>query len=192
MKSSLLSLLLVVFFSPRLASAVAITTTSVPNGTVQTPYSAVINASGGCTPYSWTIVSGTLPPGITPKVSGSTTSLDLAGTPTKAGSYSFQASVTDCRRSVSNASYKIVIQSGANHVVDLTWKPSTSKNIAGYNVYRQTTGAAWKKINAGLIASTLYSDPTVANNTTYYYAATAVDISGHESSKTVPVKAVIP
>jgi len=50
----------------------------------------------------------------------------------------------------------------------------------------------WKKINASLIASTLYSDSTVANGSTYYYAATAVDIRGHESSKTAVVKAVIP
>ena len=41
-------------------------------------------------------------------------------------------------------------------------------------------------------SSTLYSDSTVANGSTYYYAATAVDISGKESSKTAAVKAVIP
>jgi hypothetical protein len=51
MKSWLLSLLLVVFVSPCVASSVAITTSSVPNGTVKTAYSAVIKASGGCTPY---------------------------------------------------------------------------------------------------------------------------------------------
>jgi hypothetical protein len=38
----------------------------------------------------------------------------------------------------------------------------------------------------------LYSDSTVANSTTYYYATTAVDIYGHESSKSTAVKAVIP
>ena len=47
-------------------------------------------------------------------------------------------------------------------------------------------------MNASLIASTLYSDSTVANSTTYYYAASAVDVNGHESTKTAPVKAVVP
>jgi hypothetical protein len=40
--------------------------------------------------------------------------------------------------------------------------------------------------------STVYSDSTVANHTTYYYAATTVDISGHESNQTAAVKAVVP
>jgi hypothetical protein len=69
---------------------------------------------------------------------------------------------------------------------------SPSGNVVGYNVYRSPDGATWKKINASLIASTLYSDSTIANSTTYYYAATAVDVYGHESSKSVALKAVIP
>jgi fibronectin type 3 domain-containing protein len=88
--------------------------------------------------------------------------------------------------------YKVVIQETANHVVDLNWNSSTSRDIAGYNVYRSPDRTSWKKINASLIASTLYSDSTVANGSTYYYAATAVDIYGHESVKTATVKVVIP
>ena len=174
------------------ASSVAITTSSVPNGTVKTPYSAVIKASGGCTPYKWAIASGALPTGVSAKVSSTTTSLTLAGTPTTAATYSFAVKVTECGGGVSQVSYKVVIQATANHVVDLSWKASTSANIVGYNVYRSPDAATWKKINASLIASTLYSDSTVANSTTYYYAASAVDVNGHESTKTAPVKAVVP
>jgi fibronectin type 3 domain-containing protein len=86
----------------------------------------------------------------------------------------------------------VVIQATANHVVDLSWQASTSANVVGYNVYRSPDGATWKKVNASLIASTLYSDSTVANSTTYYYAATAVDMYGHESTRTAAVKAVVP
>jgi hypothetical protein len=192
MKPWLLSLLLVVVASRYAASSVAITTTSVPNGTVKTAYSAVIKASGGCTPYKWTIASGALPAGVTAKVSSTTTSVNLAGTPTTAAIYSFAEKVTGCGGSVSHVSYKVVIQATANHVVDLSWKASTSGDVAGYNVYRSPDGATWKKINTSPIASTLYSDSTVANRTTYYYAAAAVDIYSHESSKTAAVKAVIP
>ncbi len=155
-------------------------------------HSAVIKASGGCTPYKWAIASGALPAGVTAKVSSTTTSLTLAGTPTTAATYTFAVKVTECGGGVSQVSYKIVIQATANHVVDLSWKASTSGNVVGYNVYRSPDGATWKKINASLIASTLYSDSTVANSTTYYYAASAVDVNGHESTKTAPVKAVVP
>ena len=192
MKSRLLPLLLVAFASRCVAASVAITTTSLPNGTVKTAYSAVIKASGGCTPYKWVIASGSLPAGVTAKVSSTTTSLNLTGTPTTAATYSFAAKVTGCAGSVSQKSYKIVIQATANHVVDLTWKASTSADIAGYNVYRSPDGATWKKINVSMVASTLYSDSTVASSTTYYYAASAVDIYGNESGKTATVKVVVP
>lgn len=191
-KSWLLSLLLVVFVSQYAASSIAITTTKLPNGTVKTAYSAVIWASGGCTPYKWAIASGALPSGVTAKTSGKTTSLKLAGTPTTTARYSFVVKVTGCGGHVSQASFKVVIQARANHVVDLSWKASPSSDVVGYNVYRGLDGATWKKINVGLIASTLYNDATVANDSTYYYAATAVDIQGHESRKSAAVRVVIP
>jgi fibronectin type 3 domain-containing protein len=74
----------------------------------------------------------------------------------------------------------------------LKWKASASNDVAGYNVYRGPNGSTWTKINPSLVGSTLYSDSSVANSTTYYYATTAVDLEGRESVKTAPVKAVIP
>src|SRR5258708_36964466 len=76
------------------ASTVAITTTSLPNGTVNTAYSTAVKASGGCTPYKWAIASGALPAGVTMKVSSTTTSLNLSGTPTTAATNSFAVKVT--------------------------------------------------------------------------------------------------
>src|SRR5271157_595234 len=192
MKSCLFLFLLIILATPCMASYVAITTTSLPNGTVDTPYSAIIYASGGCTPYAWALVSGTLPAGVTRAPGTKTTSLDLTGTPASAATYSFTISVTGCGGHVSKMSYQVVIQAAANHVVDLNWKASTSNDIVGYNVYRGPDGTTWGKINASLVASTIYDDSTVANGSTYYYAVTAVDIYGDESSKTGAVKAVIP
>ena len=189
---SMLPLFLLLSASLSFATNIVITTTSLPNGTVETAYSEVLKASGGCTPYKWAITSGTLPAGVTAKPSSNTTALDLSGTPTKAATYSFAVKATGCGGIVSQKSYKVVIQASANHVVDLNWKASTSNDIAGYNVYRGPNGSTLKKINPSLVGSTLYSDSTVANNTTYYYATTAVDLEGHESVKTAPVEAVIP
>jgi Putative Ig domain len=173
------------------SGGLAITTSSLPNGTVGSAYSAVVKASGGCTPYKWAIASGALPAGVTAKASSTTTSLNLTGTPTTAVTDSFTLKVTGCGGGTSQMAYKVVIQATANHVVDLSWNASTSAHVTGYNLYRSPDGATWKKINASLIASTLYADSTVANGSTYYYAATAVDIYGHESSKTAPVEVVI-
>jgi len=90
-----LSLLLLVVGTPCLAN-VGITTNSLPNGTVGTAYSAVVQASGGCTPYKWALASGSLPAGVGLKVSSTTTSLAVVGTPTTATTYSFAVKVTGC------------------------------------------------------------------------------------------------
>jgi hypothetical protein len=175
-----------------ISTVVGITTATLPNGVVDTSYSGVIGASGGCTPYTWAIVSGKLPGGVKATPSSSTTSLTFSGTPTAPGASSFEIAVTGCGGHVSEASYSVTIQTTSTNVVDLNWNASTSKEIAGYNVYRGPNGSIWTKINAALVASTLYDDSTVANGNTYYYAVTAVDIQGAESSKTAAVKAVIP
>ena len=175
-----------------IGSYVGITTTSLPNGTVNTAYSAAIHASGGCTPYKWTLASGALPTGVTATVSSTTTSLNLSGTPTTAATDSLAIKVTGCGGHVSQVSYKVVIQTAANHVVALNWKAPATSDVAGYNVYRGLDGATWQRINAGLVASTLYSDSTVANSSTYYYATTAVDVSGHESNKSAAIEVAIP
>jgi hypothetical protein len=192
MKSCLLSILLIMFVSRCYASDVEIATKNVPSGTAKTYYSALITAKGGCTPYKWALVSGKLPPGLKETESGKTTSLDLSGTPTVAASYSFTVSVRGCGGHVSKASYKIVVKAAASHIVDLKWDASTSKDVAGYNVYRGPDGQKWEKINDSLIASTFFDDSTVTDGSTYYYSATSVSVSGEESKKTSAIKVSIP
>jgi hypothetical protein len=67
-----------------------ITTTSLPDGTTDTPYSYTFSASGGMEPYSWFITFGSLPPGIEMDSSGR-----ISGTPTTGGNYYFDIKVTD-------------------------------------------------------------------------------------------------
>ncbi len=65
--------------------------------------------------------------------------------------------------------------------VDITWNPSSSSNVAGYNVYRSTTvGELGAKINAALIQGAEYKDTNVENGVTYYYTVRAVDAGGNE------------
>ena len=80
------------------------------------------------------------------------------------------------------------------HIVDLNWNPSTSTNVTGYNVYRgSTSGGPYSQINnGGLVASTLYTDATVASGQTYYYVVTAMDSSGIESAYSNSTQAVVP
>jgi hypothetical protein len=87
-----------------------------------------------------------------------------------------------------------VIAQAAQHSVDLNWTASPSANIVGYNVYRglASSGPSSKINVGGPVASTLYSDTSVANGMTYFYAATVVDSSGRESAHSNQVQAAIP
>ena len=68
---------------------VQITTTSLSGGQTGTGYSATLTATGGTAPYSWSILSGSLPPGL------SLSSGSITGMPTTAGTFSFTMQVAD-------------------------------------------------------------------------------------------------
>jgi hypothetical protein len=68
---------------------------SLPGGCINVPYSAGVSVSGGTGPFVWTMVSGTLPVGLTATVVNGTRTLQLAGTPTSKTSYTFSFRVED-------------------------------------------------------------------------------------------------
>jgi hypothetical protein len=72
-------------------TSLSITTSTLPGGFVQSAYSATLQASGGKTPYAWTVVSGQLPAGL---VLSATTGT-ISGTPTTVENSSFTVSVHD-------------------------------------------------------------------------------------------------
>jgi len=57
----------------------AITTTSLPAATGGAAYSATLAATGGVTPYAWSVTAGSLPPGLT--LNASTGAVDLGERP---------------------------------------------------------------------------------------------------------------
>jgi hypothetical protein len=72
------------------AAPLSITASQLPRGAVGAIYSQSIGASGGQTPYTWSIQSGTLPEGLTLNQSGV-----ISGTPERAVSASFVLKLTD-------------------------------------------------------------------------------------------------
>ncbi len=91
------------------AASLKINTASLPNGTVGTAYSASLSASGGTTPYSWTLTSGQLPAGLSLASAGA-----ISGTPAAAGTTTFTITATDARNRRASASYTIVINKAAS------------------------------------------------------------------------------
>jgi hypothetical protein len=68
------------------------------------------------------------------------------------------------------------------HSIDLTWSPSSSDGIVGYNVYRSSvSGGPYNPITSNPIASSVYIDHTVGPAQTFYYVVTALATGGQES-----------
>jgi hypothetical protein len=65
-------------------------TVALPNGTNGVAYNQTLAAFGGQPPYSWTNISGALPPGLTLATNGV-----ISGTPTNSGMFYFTVQVTD-------------------------------------------------------------------------------------------------
>ncbi len=90
-----------------------ITTTSLPAASQNSPYSFQIAASGGVLPYTWTLLSGTLPAGLSLASNG-----QITGTPTTQQTTTFTAQVTD-----SGAKDSINPQQTATQALSLTINP---------------------------------------------------------------------
>jgi hypothetical protein len=159
-------------------AALAITTSSLANGTVGTSYSATVVATGGTTPYSWSISSGALPGGLTLDANTGT----ISGTPTASGTFNFTADVTDAGGATIGAALSITVNVAPLVITSSTLPSgvqgssySATVNTSGGTppvTFAVTTGT----LNAGLTlnASTgvISGTPTTVGSSTFTITAT--------------------
>jgi hypothetical protein len=133
-----------------------VTTGSLPGGTLSTPYSATVTASGGIAPYTWSISVGSLPPGLS---LNSSTGL-ISGTPTVTGTSSFTVKVTDSETPTARsatANLSIVISNLPPLQITTTSLPSGTDH-SPYNATVNATGGlqpySWS-ITAGALPAGL-------------------------------------
>lgn len=109
-------------------AALSVTTVSMPDAYVGTPYNQTLTATGGKTPYNWSITSGSLPAGL---ILNTSTGV-ITGTPTTAGTSSISVQVTDANMFTSSQTLTINVY--AVPVVNTTSLPDSYVG----NTYNQT------------------------------------------------------
>ncbi|MDE1160688.1 MAG: putative Ig domain-containing protein [Acidobacteriaceae bacterium] len=165
---------------------------ALANGTVGTAYTANVTATGGATPYTWSLVSGTVPPGLTLSAGGA-----LAGTPTTVGSYTFVAKVTDANSATATATYTVQIQSATlvaaggaltNGMVGTAYSASTSATGG-------TTPYSWTVVGGTLPSGLTFSPagmltgtPTAAGSYTFMAKVTDANSATANATYTVLIQ----
>lgn len=85
----------------------SISPTSLPAASLNVVYSQTIIASGGTAPYTYAVISGSLPTGLTLNTSTG----QITGTPTTAGTSSFTIGATDANANTGSRGYSVAISS---------------------------------------------------------------------------------
>jgi uncharacterized protein (TIGR03437 family) len=99
-----------VTFTLTVNAGFVITTQTLPNGSLGVAYSQTLHTSGGTPPVTFSLSPSTIfsqnnpPPGL-----GMNSGGVLSGTPTKAGSFTFQVTAIDSVKNLANATYTITI-----------------------------------------------------------------------------------
>ncbi|MGA8044592.1 MAG: putative Ig domain-containing protein, partial [Terracidiphilus sp.] len=178
----------------------SITTGSLAAATVGSAYSTSLTGSGGISPYTWTLSSGTLPASITLSSAGV-----LSGTPMAidAGSYNLTFKVTDSGTPAALTATKALtlainaapaISFTTSSLATATYKAAYSASVsatggAGTLTYNLSTGplpAGLALSPAGVISGT----PTAAG--TFPIAITASDAFGDSQTQSYTLKVVYP
>jgi len=176
--------------NPGAANPLAIATASpLPDGTVNVAYNQTITATGGIQPYTWSIAAGALPPGLSLNPATGA----ITGTPTAAGPFSFDVTVTDSAvptPATATRTFSLTI----NDITITTASPLPPGTTgAAYSITFAAVGGtppyAWS-ISAGALPPGLTLDPVTGQLSgsptapgTFNFTVTATDTGALTGSK---------
>ena len=81
---------------------------------------------------------------------------------------------------------------GQKPFIDLIWAPVTNTDLAGYNIYRATSGNNAIKLNSAPVKSPSYRDTFVVSGITYTYTVSSIDVRANESPRSEPASETVP
>jgi len=144
-----------------------ITTSSLADGTEGVAYSRTVSATGGTTPYTWSLASGTLPAGLNLNASSGV----ISGTPTGTGLSSFTVQVDDSGAQTDTQSLSITINpDGTATVTGIA--PDNADQGETLDVTISGTNTTWSGITPSDVS---FSGTGITVNTASETSATSID-----------------
>jgi hypothetical protein len=161
-------------------SPLTITTTTLADATAGVPYSQTVAASGGSTPYTFSILVGSLPAGlaITPGTG------EISGTANTAGTSNFTVQVSDAGSGTATRALSITVLHAPPASLSFDVQPSDAAAGTAITpaVKLKVTDAFANPIPTELVSLTLVGTGTLSG-----YAPTATDGSGIATFSTLSV-----
>lgn len=151
---------------------------TLPSATLGAAYSHTPAVTNGTAPYAWTLVSGTLPTGLTLAANGL-----ISGTPTVQGVTSFVLKVTDSAGATATAGFDILVNGAltftttslAADTTGVTYGPVTlfaSGGTTPYTNWAVTTGTLPAGIIINNLTGVLSGTPTASGTATLTFTVT--------------------
>lgn len=175
---------------------------SLPSATINQAYSGSINATGGASPYTWTVNTVTVPTngtavpisnGLTASNTGGNT-LTVAGTPTATGTVTIAASVQDNLGTVVGPnSYTVAVNAAGSQVSGLislpnncgvTTLPPMTVSINTTPVQTTTTDGSGNYSFASIPNGTYTITPSITGASSIFWPATKTNVVVNNSSVT--------
>jgi hypothetical protein len=167
----------------------SITTTSLPTGTVNTTYSATLQATGGIPPVTWSIVSGALPAGLNLDTSFGV----ISGTPTAVGTSAFTVQAADQSNPqlTATAALSITLTAGLLKITTTSLPAGTTGS--SYSASLQTSGGTppvtWS-VSTGALPAGLSLTPATGAISGTPSAAGTTNFTVTATDTSVPVQSV--
>ncbi|MFZ4857456.1 MAG: putative Ig domain-containing protein [Desulfuromonadaceae bacterium] len=181
-------------FSIRIWSmATIVTTAKLPSARINTAITPVaLTAKAGSSPYSWSLLSGTMPPGVTISSGGL-----ISGTPTVSGNYTFTIRATDSSVTPVNADKQFYLYVGDTIQISTATIPFGSVGVPyNYTLY-SAYGVApytWSIISGTLPAGLSFSasgvisgTPTVIGSSEVTFRVADSDNPAQATTKTLTI-----
>jgi len=164
---------------------------SLPPATVGTAYNAVVSVIGGTTPYQFSVVSGSLPVGLSLNPSAGT----ISGTPVTAGTYKFTVQVVDAaglsdeKRFTLSVAAAPVAPSVSVQISPLSpiVSSGTIKQFNAVVSNTSDTAVTWSATAGAISTSGLFSAPNVGVASTATVTARSVADTTKAASTTVTI-----
>src|SRR5438132_4871055 len=170
-----------------------ITTSGLPGGQVQVAYSAALAASGGTTPYSWSISSGgSLPAGLALNLSTGA----ISGTPTQSGTFSFTIQVNDSGSKTAQQDLSIQVAAVGQLSITTTSLPQGTTGAAysatlqannGTTPYSWTISSSSLPAGLSLNASTGAISGTPTQSGTFSFTAQVTDSANNNAQQLLSI-----